>query len=86
MNASREWVVAYTAKTPFDARLAAIVLKDAGIPVSLDEGFLIDEWAMSQRLMNLMGTAVEVPADQVQKAREILATARADAREDVAEG
>lgn len=84
MKQSRDWVVAYTGKTAFDARLAAIVLRDAGIPVSVDEGFLLDQWAMSQQLMNLMGTAVEVPADQVGRARDVLDAARRDAAQDAA--
>lgn len=66
----------HVAKTPFEAEVIAGVLRDAGIPVYVAGEELNDEWALSQRLMNLQGVVVTVPRDRVEEARQVLDEAR----------
>src|SRR5688572_14582484 len=61
---------------PAIAQLVADLLREAGIPVYIGGSLLQDEWAMSQKLMGLLSTEVQVPRDRVEEAREILASVR----------
>jgi len=61
------------------AQLLADLLRDAGIPVYIDGSQLQDEWAMSQKMMGLLSTELQVPRDRLDEAREILASVRASA-------
>lgn len=72
-------VVFRTARTPIEAELIASILHDAEIPAFVAGGLLADEFAMSQRLMNLSSVAVQVPRSRVQDAEAALAAARAGA-------
>jgi hypothetical protein len=68
------------------AQLVAGLLRDAGIPVYIGGSQLQDEWAMSQKLMGMLSTDVQVPRDRLAEAREILETVRASAGETSEEG
>jgi hypothetical protein len=72
-----ELVVFREARNPFEARIIAAVLEDAGIPVFVAGGMLADEFALSQRMMNLQSVAVQVPKDRLADAEQALAAARA---------
>lgn len=63
------------------AQLLAGLLRDAGIPVYIGGSQLQDEWAMSQKMMGLLSTELQVPRDRLDEAREILASVRASAEE-----
>lgn len=65
------------ARTPFEARLVAAVLRDAGVTVFIEGESLVDEFAMSQRLMNLQGVTLKVPSDQLEQATAALDAAKA---------
>ncbi len=67
-----------TASSIFEARLIVAVLQDAGIPAYRTGGSLVDEFAMSQRLMNLQGVDVHVPSDRLAEAEAALAASRKD--------
>lgn len=64
------------ARTPFEARVIAAVLESAGIPTVLPDGMLADEFASSQRLMNLQNVRVLVPRARLAEAEEVLKEAR----------
>lgn len=76
-EAHPELVTFLEARSAFEARIVVAVLGDAGIPAYAPGGLLLDEFAMSQQLMNLQGVAVQVPADRLQEAQEALAAAKA---------
>jgi hypothetical protein len=73
------------AKTPFEARVVAVILRDAGIPTMVDETLLQDEFAVSQQLMNTAGSSVSVPRAMVEDAHRALAAAKATASERLTE-
>ena len=64
------------ARTPFEARVIAAVLEAAGIPASTPDGLLADEFATSQRLMNLQNVRVLVPRARLADAEAALLEAR----------
>lgn len=64
--------VVKTAKTPEQAKLFVATLKAAGIPAFSDTA-LQDEFAMSQRMMNLISVKVMVPSEALEQAKEVLA-------------
>lgn len=79
MSEHPEPTVVFVAQTPFEAQVVAGVLAAAGIPVQVEPGLRADEFAISQRLMNLEGVRVFVPADRLDAARAAIASARAEA-------
>ncbi len=66
----------HAAKSPFEARLVATLLRDAGVRVFVAGEALTDEFAMSQRLMNLQGVTVMVAPEDLERARAVLAEAK----------
>ena len=74
-------VAVHRARTGFEARVVVAVLADAGIEAFTPDVMLADEFAMSQRLMNLQGADVLVRAEDAEAASEALAEARAAGRE-----
>ncbi|MBL8738825.1 MAG: hypothetical protein JNL12_20515 [Planctomycetes bacterium] len=64
--------VARVASTPSEAKIFVAMLRAEGIPARTDGDSLVDEFAASQRLMNLVGTKVIVPTSSLARAREIL--------------
>lgn len=64
--------VARVASTPSEAKIFVAMLQAEGIPARTDGDSLVDEFAASQRLMNLVGTKVIVPTSSLARAREIL--------------
>ncbi len=66
----------YRARSPWDARIIAAIMADAGIPAFVANSLLTDEFALSQQLMNLQGVCVRVPSDRLADARKALASAR----------
>jgi len=63
------------ASTPAQAKLFVAMLQSEGIRAAAENETLADEFAASQRLLNLAGTTVKVPTDDLERAREILAEA-----------
>lgn len=74
---SDEWVVLTKAGSAAEARVIEAVLGAAGIPALVEGDTLMDEWAMSQRLMGQIGSDVKVPSSQLEAAQEALEMARA---------
>lgn len=66
-------VVVRTASTPSQAKVFVTLLQAEGIPAYIEGDSLTDEFAASQRLMNLLGVKVLVPASELARAAEILA-------------
>ena len=65
-------VVVKVASTPDQAKIYVAMLRAEGIPAAVDGGSLTDEFAMSQRLMNVSSVKVMVPASSLERAKEIL--------------
>ena len=63
--------VVKTASNPEQAKMFVAQLVAAGIPATTDSA-PPDEFAMSQRLMNLNGCKVLVPTEALERAKEIL--------------
>jgi len=64
--------VVRTASTPEEAKIFVSTLRGAGIPAFTDSA-PPDEFAMSQRMMNLTSVEVKVPTDALERAKEVLA-------------
>lgn len=73
--------VARIANTPAQAKIFLAMLHAEGIPARVDGESLVDEFAASQRLMNLVGTRVMVPTSALQRAQEILQPVTVDPEE-----
>lgn len=69
-------VTVSTCHGPEEARVVAAVLEANGIPTFIDGQSLQDEFAMSQRLMNLSIIEVQVPASRQEEAQGLLAAAK----------
>jgi len=74
-------VVARVASTPDQAKVLAAILQGEGIPAHIDGQGLVDEFAISQRLMNAQSNTVLVPAGSLQLAEEILQDCHIDEEE-----
>ncbi len=61
-----------TARTVFEADIIVSILNGAGIPAYRPGSMLVDEFAMSQQLMNLQGVTVFVPGNRLDEARRAL--------------
>jgi hypothetical protein len=81
MTADSGPVVVRTASTPNEAKVFVALLQAEGIPAHVDSDWLVDEFIMSRRLMNMNAVKVFVPADAVERAREILQQAGVDEAE-----
>ena len=79
MNPSLE--IAATASDDQEAQIIVAVLRSAGIPAFVEGTSLMDEWAVSQRIMGQIGVEVKVAAEDLERARTILEEARAAGRE-----
>ncbi len=64
--------VVRVATNPAQAKVFAAILQAEGIPARVEGDNLVDEFAASRRLMNLMGTTVMVPTRSLARANEIL--------------
>lgn len=73
--------VARIASTPAQAKIFLAMLHAEGIPARVDGDSLVDEFAASQRLMNLVGTRVMVPTSALQRAQEVLQPVAVDPEE-----
>jgi hypothetical protein len=73
--------VVRVARTPDQAQLFVALLQGVGIPARVDFDGLVDEYVMTQRLMNLSGVRVVVPTASLDRAREVLADVDIDAAE-----
>lgn len=69
------------ARTPFEAKVIAGVLLEAGIPAYIAGQHLADEWAITQAMMNTRGVRIQVPAELVDKAMEVIAAAQSNAKD-----
>ncbi len=65
-------VVVATARTPLEAQLIAGILESEGIPVYVAGSLLQDEFAMSQAVLGLSATRIEVPRERLDDARRVL--------------
>ena len=57
------------------AKLLVALLESEGIAATVEGEGLVDEFAMSQRLLNTAGTTVKVRQEDLERAREVLAAA-----------
>jgi hypothetical protein len=73
--------LARVASTPAQAKIFVAMLAAEGIPARVDGDSLVDEFAASQRLMNLVGTRVMVPTSALQRAQELLQPLQVDPHE-----
>lgn len=78
---AHDLVVFKTARTPIEAELIRGVLNSAEIPAFVEGGMLNDEFAMSQRLMNIGAVTIKVPRSRLAEAHAALAEARESASE-----
>jgi len=62
------------ASTPAQAKIYVAMLRAEGIPAFVDGESAADEFAMSQRLMNVSNVRVVVPTEAASLAAEILKT------------
>jgi len=77
--------VVAVAASPHEAKLMVAWLRAEDIPAFTDPDAAADEFAMSQRLMNLANVKVMVPTSQLERAREILAKHSTIGSEEVAQ-
>ena len=75
MKQDLDLIVVATPATSFEAKVVVAVLESAGIPTYGPTGLLMDEFAISQALMNV-GTQVRVRATDRARAERALAAAR----------
>ena len=66
-------VVLHQARTPVEAEILAALLRGQGIAVLIQGGQLNDQFAVSQRFMNLQGVKLLVHPDRLEEAQKILA-------------
>jgi hypothetical protein len=64
--------VVKVASTPDQAKIYVAMLEAEGIPAFIDGNSSVDEFAMSQRLLNVNNVRVMVPTEAAERAREIL--------------
>jgi len=64
------------ARSRAEAQVVEALLQSAGIPVYVPGLLLQDDFAVSQRAMGLLGVKVEVPRDDLERAKQVLAEAR----------
>lgn len=65
-----------TARSPAEAQIVAAVLRSADIPAYIGGSMLADEFAVSQRMLNVASVKVQVRRDQLPAAEAALAAAR----------
>lgn len=73
--------VARIANNPSQAKIFVAMLAAEGIPARIEGESLVDEFAASQRMLNLVGTRVMVPTAALQRAQEILQPVQIDPAE-----
>ena len=71
--------VVKVASTPDQAKIYVAMLEAAGIPAFIDGNSSADEFAMSQRLLNVSNVRVMVPTEAVERAMDVLKPAEIDA-------
>ena len=64
--------VVKVANTPAQAKIYVAMLEAEGIPAFVDGDSAADEFAMSQRMLNVINVRVLVPTDTLSRARAIL--------------
>jgi len=64
--------VVKVASTPDQAKIYVAMLEAEGIPAFIDGNTSSDEFAMSQRMLNVSNVRVMVPTEAAERAREIL--------------
>ncbi|MEM7164403.1 MAG: DUF2007 domain-containing protein [Planctomycetota bacterium] len=74
---SDELVVLTTASNSAEARVIQAILQGVGIPAIVEGEALMDEWAVSQRMLGRVGAEVKVPASAVERAHAVLEEAQA---------
>ena len=71
--------VVAVATNPAQAKIYAAILRAEGIPAFVDGDAAADEFAMSQRLMNVSNVRVMVPTEAAERAVQLLRTESVDA-------
>jgi hypothetical protein len=66
-----DYVLLTQETTTFRAHWVAGALEHAGIPTFVDEDNLADEFAITQKVMGVMGARVLVPRDRLEEARTV---------------
>jgi len=75
------FTVVHRARNGAEAQIIRALLRGAGISARLSGEYLMDDFALSQRMMGLAGVAVEVPTSDLQRSRELIQEAREVGRE-----
>ncbi len=70
--------VVKVASTPDQARIYVAMLEAAGIPAFVDGNASADEFAMSQRLLNVSNVRVLVPTEALERALDVLRPTEVD--------
>lgn len=81
MSDPQDYLRIDVARTPFEAKVVAGVLREAGIPTMVNDTPLTDEVAITQLSMNMVNAKVSVPKNRIEDAYRALATARSTAGE-----
>ena len=76
MSSEPELVVFEKADSQIEASIIKGILESEGIPVYVDGELLMDEFNMSQKLMNMSGISIEIAQEDLERARAIVASAR----------
>ena len=70
--------VVKVASTPDQAKIYVAMLEAEGIPAFVDGNSSADEFAMSQRMLNVSNVRVQVPTEAAERALEILKPTEVD--------
>ncbi|MBU0755061.1 MAG: DUF2007 domain-containing protein [Planctomycetes bacterium] len=76
MNGKSKKTALIETKDRFQAEAVILLLQEAEIPVFVAGRMLQDEFAISQMLMNIQSTTIEVPEDCLEKANAVIREAR----------
>ncbi len=70
--------VVKVASTPDQAKIYVAMLEAAGIPAFIDGNSSVDEFAMSQRMLNVSNVRVMVPTEAAERAMDVLKPTEVD--------
>jgi hypothetical protein len=74
--------VLMVANSPEQAQVILALLHGSGIEAAVDGDALQDEFGMSQRMMGQIGVTIRVAPDDLARARELVAEAKAGTDDD----
>ena len=76
MSREPDIVILEKAPSPIIAQLLVEALKSHGIEAYVEGTALVDEWAITQRVLGRQGVDIQVHRDRLDEAREVLAAMR----------